>query len=201
MNYQVPDALFPSEGPFEIPLLRAGQQADFVELPVRGWGNVARKDRMRGTWHFYVDDEKFNAIWKKPDTVLKTRCAAAVEVNFSTDEQMPFAIGVYRIYQKRWLARYWQEYGIPIWVDLNVATKFEDINLHGVPTGWQSFATYGQDSRLDELDRHYAIAREVCNGQPRFLVYGGGSGVTNWCTQHDAVHIMDTALAKRTNNG
>lgn len=200
MNYRVPDALFPTDNTFDIPLLHTGYQADFAELPVRGWGNVARKDRMRGTWHFYVDDDKFAAIWKKPETLLKTRCVATVEVNFSTDDQMPFAVGMYRLYQKRWLARYWQEYGVHVWVDLNVAPKFEEYNLIGVPKGWQSFATYGQDTRLADLDHHYSMAQWKTD-TPRFLVYGGSTGVAEWCAAHDAVHIPDTALTKRNSDG
>lgn len=195
--YKIPDALFPTDNEFGIPQLHLGYQAEFAELPVRGWGNVARKDRMRGTWHFYVDDDKFSAIWKKPDTLLKTRAVGTVEVNFSTDDQMPLAIGLYRIYQKRWLSRYWQEYGVPVWVDLNVADKYQDLNLFGVPKGWNSFATYGQDTRLEDLDKHYAVACGI-GSDVRFLVYGGSKGVAEWCASHNAVHIMDTRLAKRT---
>lgn len=203
MKYPVPDALFPTDGNiYGIPSLRSDYQAEFTEAPVRGWGNVARKDRMRGTWHFYVDDEKFNAVWKKPDTLLKTAAAGTVEVNFSTDDQMPLAIVLYRIYQKRWLARYWQEYGLRIWVDLNVAHQVQDYNLIGVPKGWMSYATYGQDTRLDDLEDHYTRAYALAGQRPRFLVYGGSNGTAEWCAEHDAVHIPDTRLTKRltTNN-
>lgn len=197
MNYRVPDALFPTDNEFGIPLLNPAYQADFCELPVRGWGNVARKDRMRGTWHFYVDDDKFSAVWKKPDTLLKTRAVATVEVNYSTDDQMPLAIALYRIYQKRWLSRYWQEYGVPIWVDLNVAHGYQDYNMIGVPKGWKSYATYGQDTRLDDLEDHYTRAYQRADGPPRFLVYGGSTGTAEWCAKRDAVHIPDTRVVKR----
>lgn len=200
MNYPVPDALFPTDNEFGIPLLRTDYAAEFAELPIRGWGNVARRDRMRGTWHFYVEDEKFEAIWKKPDTLLKTGAVATVEVNFSTDEQMPRAIALHRIYQKRWLARYWQEYRVPIWVDLNVAERYERDNLLGVPKGWKSFATYGQDTRIADLERHYQLAKEIGGEGVRFLVYGGSKGVAEWCATHDAAHVMDTRIIKRSEN-
>lgn len=35
---EVPDALFPTDNEWDIPTLFLPLQADFVDLPVRGWG-------------------------------------------------------------------------------------------------------------------------------------------------------------------
>lgn len=201
MNYRVPDTVFPTDNHLEIPVLRRDMQADFIDLPVAGWGATSRKDRMRGTWHFYVDDEKFSRVWKHPETVLKTKAIACVEVNFSTHDQMPLAAGTYQIFRKRWLSRYWQEQGMPIWVDLNVADKFVEVNLLGVPQGWKSFATHAVDSRLIDLEYHVKIAADH-SGDFRMLVYGGASGVAEFCKQHDnLVHIPDARWAARKKDG
>ena len=149
-----PDAIFPHTAELEIPILLENRQANFVDLPVRGWGSVARRSRFRGTWHFYVDDTKFNALWKRPEDILKTRCVNCCEANFSTDVQMPWPVALYRIYQKRWMARYWQENGIDVFVDLSVAAPYEHLNLEGVPSGWQSYCTAANDSCLDILESH-----------------------------------------------
>jgi hypothetical protein len=136
----VSEASFPHTAQYEIPLLDISKQAEFSILPVAGWGSVSRKTRFRGTWHFYIDDSKFSALWKHPESVLNTKAIYAVEPNFSTHIQMPFPVALYRIFQKRWLARFWQERDMGIFVDLNVAQTYQELNLQGVPLGWQSYA-------------------------------------------------------------
>jgi len=188
----VPDAIFPHTALLEVPILMEGRQADFIDLPVRGWGSVSRQTKFQGTWHFYVDDYKFSTLWKKPDTILNTKAINFVEPNFSTDEQMPYSVVLYRIYQKRWMARYWQEKGLGCFVDLSVPKKWEDLNMEGVPKGWCSYATAANDLRLDTLERHAMIARRHSLWQPlRFLVYGGGPLTAKVCERNDWVHVRD----------
>ena len=131
----VPDAIFPHTSDLELPLLMEDRQADFVDLPVRGWGSVSRRTQFQGTWHFYTDDYKFATLWKKPGTILTTKAINFVEPNFSTDDQMPYPVVLERLYKKRWLSRYWQENGLGCFADLNVAPRWEDLNLEGIPYG------------------------------------------------------------------
>jgi len=42
----------------------------------------------------------------------------------------PVAYGLHQIYKKRWISRYWQECGVKVWADLNVAKKFQKWTLH-----------------------------------------------------------------------
>jgi len=195
---EVPDALFPTVNEWDIPTLYLPLQADFVDLPVRGWGSIKRKTTMRGTWHFYVDDYKFAAIWKKPDEVLNTAAVSIVEVNFTTEDQMPMAVGLYRTMQKRWLARYWQSQGLRVFVDLNVAKKFDEINLLGVPDGWKSFATSGADYAIDRLETQGEIAkRKAGDAAVNFLVYGGGVKIAKLCAEQSWVYLPDARNAAR----
>ena len=195
-EFIVPDAVFPADNMYGIPTLDITKQGKFFELPIRGWGSIARKDRMRGTWHFYVDDEKFSALWKHPDTLLKTKCVAACEANFSTDDQMPYAIAIYRTYQKRWLSRYWQEYDLPMFVDLNVSREFSELNLLGVPKGWGSYSTSATDYDLIMLQRHAEVGMKHAAGNPfKFLVYGGGSKVHAMCEANNWLHVKDARHA------
>lgn len=186
------DFVFPHTVKYEMPMLDLSRQGVFFELPVAAWNAVSRKSRFRGTWHFYIDDRKFSALWKHPDAVFKSKCVCAVEPNFSTHEQMQFPVAIYRIYQKRWVARYWQECELPVFVDLHVAQQYERLNLHGVPEGWQSYATYANDHRLDTLERQLKLAKEHAKGNPlRFMVYGGGEKTAEYCERNDLVHIRD----------
>ncbi|MHC4120280.1 MAG: DUF4417 domain-containing protein [Planctomycetota bacterium] len=197
-----PDAIFPHTADLEIPLLLENRQADFIDLPVRGWGTVSRRSRFQGTWHFYIDDYKFRALWNKPEALLKTKAINVVECNFSTDLQMPYPVVLYRIYQKRWLARYWQEKGKGVFVDLSVPDNWAELNLEGVPRGWQAYATAANDDRLSTLQGHADIALEHAMGRDiRLLVYGGADKTAEMCADNGWVHVRDARNEARQSNG
>lgn len=191
----VPDALFPTDNEMEIPQLVIGLQADFLDIPMKQWGSVSKraKDKlMRGTWHFYTDDYKFNALWQKPHQLVNTRCPTAIEPNFSTGDQTPLAMGLYQIYRKRWIARYWQQYGVKILVDLNVNEKFYEYNLMGVPEGWRAYATRGYADRLSFMDAELKMAQERAGTDDLlFVVYGGRKAVKEWCMENQAIWIPE----------
>jgi hypothetical protein len=197
---QVPDAIFPTNNEWDIPTLFPKLQADFIDAPVRGWGSIKRKTTMRGTWHFYTDDYKFAAMWSKPDEMLKTQAISVVEVNYTTDDQMPMAMCLYRIFQKRWLSRYWQAKGIRIFADLNVAEKCDTINLLGIPDGWRSYATSVSDNSIEILMRHVEIAQlKAGTDDINLLVYGGGPEIKKLCAKNHWVNIPDARNAARSN--
>lgn len=122
------------------------------------------------------------ALWSDPRPVVNSQCAAAVEPNFSCYEDMPLAVGHWRIYQKRWLARWWQTQGIRVLVDLNVAPRFAGANLLGVPRGWRAYCTRGYLRRLVQTEREYETA---CNhagaSDILFCVYGGSRKLRKVC--------------------
>lgn len=162
------DLRFPQDE-HDIPMLSLERQAFGLDLPMMAWGSIKRGRPMRGTYHMYVHDHDFIRVWDNPDIVVQTECAAVVEPNFSVFTDTPLPVALWAIYRKRWLARYWQERGINIWVDLRVAPAWRDINLLGVPPGWQCYATRGYADDLPLLDHDYATARQRCGGEPRFL--------------------------------
>lgn len=186
----VPDAIFPTDNEYGIPLLKASLQPSMLVSPFCAWGEKAgaRTRRISGTWHFYTEDYRFQALWSDPSPVLNSGCVAIVEPNFSCYTDMPMAVGLYRIYQKRWLARFWQEHGVKVLVDLNVAPPFAALNLLGVPHGWRAWATRGYAGRLEDTAAELAIAREHAGTDDLlFVVYGGGKAVRAWCQQHGVV--------------
>lgn len=187
----VPDALWPTNNTLGIPLLNERYQAHALDLPFMAWGSV-RRDRMKGTAHFYVDDYRFSALWKKPDSLFKSKCVNAVEPNFTCSEQMPFAVGIYRIYQKRWLARYWQSAGVFIFVDLNVHPKFHKVNMMGVPRGWHSWTTRGYNDRLACTEAEFELACKWAGTDDiLFIVYGGGKKVKEWTMDKGLIWIPE----------
>jgi len=203
----VPNANFPSDNLAEIPTLRLSMQADTVDQPVLPWGGTSaywRASRVadfRGTWHFYVDDSKFAAVWKNPDAILATAAPTIVEVNYSLCDSTPLWMGIERIGRKRWLSRYWQSRGRRILVDLHVPDKYAHINLLGVPRGWRAYATRAAERKIADLESEHMLAMEHAGAtEPSdltFVVYGGNSRVRDWCRRRSAEWVLSArATAK-----
>lgn len=190
------DILYPSDNLYDIPCLRLDRQAGHLELPFVPYGTGRRNKRV-ATLHFYVDDYRFNALWKNPAKIFDNNPAAAVECNYSLFDTTPLAFGLQFIYQKRWMARYWQENGIRIYVDLNVSSKFFEYNRMGVPDGWNAFATRGALGGLELLKAKFNQARQISGlDSPNLIVYGGGKEVHEFCCLHSLLYVHDYMTEK-----
>lgn len=187
------DAAFPTDNEFGIPTLDLAFQADPIQGPFAAWGSIARTSRMHGTWHFYVDDSKFSALWKHPESVAATQCTAAVEPNCSTNEQTPIAKIIFDVYRKRWIARFWQKYDVRILVDLNVSDRALPWNLLGVPKGWKAFATRYSSEGLDVIHRQAEAARHHVGCDITLVVYSGGKHVENECQRNGWLYFANSA--------
>ena len=127
------DCLYESNNEFDIPNLLLEEQAGKLLLPFAPWGADSRLRKDVATYHFYVDDYRFEAIWKDPIKVLTSGVKALVEPNLSVYDTTPIAYGLQQIYKKRWISRYFQECGIKVYADLNVSVKFKEYNKLGLP--------------------------------------------------------------------
>jgi len=187
------DIWWPSDNEWGIPSLDITAQADHVARPFTRWGSSSRKNAMPGTYHFYTDDYKFMALWDDPTPVPNSGCKAAVEPNISTGSQSPKAAALFSVYQKRWMSRFWQEYGVPVIVDLNVHPDFRDINLLGVPRGWRSYATRGSDG-LDWIEGDCKAAEFLAGTTDlTFVVYGGPKALAETCQQRGWLFVPEDA--------
>ena len=172
---RVPDAVWGSDNLYGIPMLDLNMQADHLEAPFAGWGTMARKNKMTGTYHFYVEDNRFEQVWRNPIDVANSACYALVEPNFSVYADMPKAVAIWQMFRKRWLARWFQSIGIRIIVDLNIAHRHDDLRFIGVPEGWKSYCTRAYSARLNETIIEYEEAvKHAGGGTILFVCYGGG---------------------------
>jgi hypothetical protein len=189
----VPDAIWPSDNEYGIPLLDMQWQANAFDAPIIAWGEKARIAKHKGsTVHFYVDDYRFDALWRDPAALQRFGAITAVEPNTSIYTDMPMAVALYQMYRKRWMARWWQTLGIRIVVDLNISERYADLALLGVPKGWAWYATRGYAKRLDGADREYE--RAVAHAAPntvQFMVVGGGRVAKTHCMERGWLWVPD----------
>lgn len=185
------DRLYLSDNEYEIPILRIDRQPETgLLMPFAPWGANARRRSHVGTIHFYVDDYRFNNIWLHPEKLIYTGCREVVDPNFSLFQTTPIAYGLQLLYKKRWIARWLQECGIRVWVDLNVAPKFRELNKLGVPKGYKAFATRGHEGELCHLEAEWQIAKEISGVEtPNMIVYGGGETCKSFCRQRELIYI------------
>lgn len=186
------DYLYPTDNEYEVPVLLTDNQPVHLELPFTPWGVEGRYKKGITTYHFYVDDYRFEALFKDPIKLLQSGCRAVVEPNCSIHDQTPVAYAIYQIYRKRYLARYLQECGLQVWVDLNVSIRFMEYNLLGIPKGYNAFFTRGVSGWEGHLDRCLEIARRISGKEhPNLCVYGGGADVEQWCREEGVRYLAE----------
>lgn len=188
----VPDSLFPSDNDLEIPSLRLDVQPKSIEIPFVCYGEQRRTFNMRGmgTLHFYTDDYRFNSVYEHPEKIINHHPNNIVEPNFSLFSETPVAFGMQAIYKKRQIARQLQQYGIGVFVDMNVNAKFYKLNLLGVPMGYASFCTRGYSDRLQYLDYEYQLAKQIAgSNELQFVIYGGGKECRDYAKEHHCVYV------------
>jgi hypothetical protein len=196
------DCLYESNNEFDIPNLLLEKQAGKLQLPFAPWGADSRLRKDVTTYHFYVDDYRFEAIWKDPVKVLTSGVKALVEPNLSVYDTTPIAYGLHQIYKKRWIARYFQECGIQVYADLNVSVKFKEYNKMGIPKGYNAFFTRGYADRIEYLKIELEVAREISGLEtPNLLVYGGGDEIRRFCADNNLVYVEQFINDKKGKNG
>lgn len=192
------DVLYESDNAYEIPNLLMERQAGKLELPLSPWGANSRLRKDVVTYHFYVDDYRFEKLWKDPINLLTSGCKAIVEPNCSCHDQTPVAWGIQLIYKKRWLARYLQECGMDVYADLNVSHKFIEYNKMGIPKGYNAFFTRGLDGWMESLKSDLQVAQEISGlEKPNLIVYGGGDKIKAFCRKHGLLYVTDFINAKK----
>lgn len=190
LNIAAPDIAFPSDNIYGIPALLPQGNLAGIPRPCERWGMRARGSANPGSLHFYTDDARFETVWKKPEWIINSGVSAITEPNITTHPANPLAWVIWGIYRKRWLARWAQQYGIFIFVDLNVEPMFYEYNLLGVPKGWKHYSTRGYDKKPEMLTSDWECAvKHAGTSDIVFVVFGGGKGTHDRCISEKWIHI------------
>lgn len=208
----VPDAVFASSNSEGIPDLDLSLQGDVLDYPAQ-WGSFARSKEMVGhTIEFYTGDERFDAmgtavehgyhwrkLWERPAKVWESGAPSFIEVNFSTSNAQPYYRALWQIAKKRHLSCLFQQMGrMRCWVDMNVAERWEDLNLLGVPHGWLAYATHYQKYYdLDLLAHQVELARERAGTDlVKFAVFAHNKDVERFCQREGLIYCGEDWSAR-----
>lgn len=217
MSNPLPDCIFPSSNAEGIADLIPSMEGDFLDYPL-AYGSVRRAGDYRGrTIEFYVDDWRFNSLgnavlygdhfwklWERPDRVWKSGAPSFVEVNFSTSNAQPRWRALEQIGKKRYLSRYFQERGMRCWVDLNVAPRWWDENLLGIPLGWKAYATrVHKNDTLDSIADQASLAESQAGTDAiKFVVFGHRKEIEALCQRQGWIYVDEqtTTWQKRVSH-
>jgi hypothetical protein len=179
-----PNVIWPSDNVYGVPQLLDTMQATICEAPILVWGDQARS-KYAGTYLFFTDDYKFEALWSDPSTLVNSGAPVAAEPNYSTALDTPPAMALWGIYRKRWINRWWQSRGVKTLVDLNIDQSLWRWSLLGVPKTWRAWITrlHAGDDAMQWLEMCWSLVTDHTGTQDGhlFVVYGGGRDIRQHC--------------------
>lgn len=119
------------------------------------WPQRRSRPRWNGV-HFFVDDYRFESVWKRPDNYAGAmkRAPLILSPDFSVYADWPQAMQLWQIYRARWLCRQLHELGVSIvpsvtWGD---RTTYAFAYL-GLPTGATvAISTIGRARHSSDFD-------------------------------------------------
>ena len=152
---------------------------DRWQLTVCGYTPLTNERASGSVYGYWTEDSRFEATWNKPRTILdkihRADVAAMVEPDFSTYADDPLVFQMYSVYKARWVARYWQEFGVKVIPNLQWST-FESLKwtLFGIPMNAPIIAIEGRPQQRKDHSEWVRCARQACDVlQPKcVLLYG-----------------------------
>jgi Vilmaviridae nuclease len=129
--------VFESDNEYGIPTIEKNARMPSQLLQ---WGSrpslLAVKEGSNTAVHFFLDDYRFESLWNNPlrniDALMKI--GLVLSPDFSLWIDMPVAMQIWNTYRNRWLACFWQQYGISVIPTISWSHSF-DFCFLGIPTG------------------------------------------------------------------
>lgn len=177
--------IWPHAGKWGIPTM---DPCDFEPSMLADWHDPhGRKEAAEtgGALHFFLDDYRFERVWKFPHKTLEDRVApvgAAITPEFSVWESLPIVSQMWQVFRSRWMGAWWQYHGIKvipcvIWGDPDTF----DFAFEGLPEGGAlALGTLGPGSNTQEAKELYRQGLEVLleRTKPTLLLTYGKLPVT-----------------------
>lgn len=113
--------LFETEDIYGFPEVETSENFRAEDLEGFHLAKNTSKYNKRNAVHFFLDDYKFEQIWTRPKDFVRLfseEYAGIISPTFSIWSNQPFALNLFNMYRSRWIARYYQEWGIPVLIDV-----------------------------------------------------------------------------------
>ena len=150
-------------GYYQFPTLKA---CHYVPENLIGFDNIDTLKELppKCGIHFYIDDYKFERIWRKPyeDIDRLRRYDCVITPDFSTYEDMPMAMKIWNTYRARLIGQIMQDAGLQVIPSLR-SFGADSLNycLDGIePGGVYAYSTVGTVDRLYN-DEEYREASDA----------------------------------------
>jgi hypothetical protein len=109
--------LFPTDNPYDIPCLAHSPSSALPDWLVPYRTRVRSAQGFAGgAVHFFVDDYRFEAVWRRPVQTLGylEHFETLLTPDFSLFADWPRAMQLWNTYRSRWCGAYWQSLGFTV---------------------------------------------------------------------------------------
>jgi len=107
--------IFSSDNPLGIPALLHTPTTAIPKwlVPYRTRIRTTQDDLAEGAVHFFLDDYRFETVWRRPRKALEALApyATLLTPDFSLYRDWPRAAQIWNTYRSRWCGRFWQSLG------------------------------------------------------------------------------------------
>lgn len=106
---------FETCGEYGMPKLYAQEIPEVKEWIPFHWMLQEKHPEGKGV-HFFIDDYKFERVWKEPEKYVEklSRFAAVIAPDFSMYDEMSLACLIFNAYRRMWCAAYFQQNGCTV---------------------------------------------------------------------------------------
>lgn len=105
---------FPRDGTFEMPVIKK-TKLDLEGIELIGYDKLS-EGQTEKIVHFFLDDYKFEVLWKDPEPRLDKlkEYRVILSPQFSMYTEMPVAMQIHQVFKSRWCGAYFQAKGLKV---------------------------------------------------------------------------------------
>ncbi len=167
---------FSGVGMFSIPLIKK-QEVRLEDFALIGYDKVNQSNETNKTVHFFLDDYRFESIYKNPDDKIERlkKFNAVLSPDFSMYTEMPVALQLYNCFRNRWTGAYLQQNGITViptvrWGNLESFNFCFDGIEKGCVVAVSTLGVKNEKSHFmlgyNEMRRRIKPEKIICYGKP-----------------------------------
>lgn len=163
-------------GMFSMPLIKM-QDVSLEKMSLIGYDKINQSDEKEKTVHFFLDDYRFESIYKNPDNKIERlkKFNAVMSPDFSMFTEMPVSLQLYNCFRNRWVGAYLQSKGIKViptvrWGSLESFNFCFDGIEQGCTVAVSTLGIKNEKSHFmlgyNEMRRRIRPRKIICYGKP-----------------------------------